>query len=123
MGVSPLFFCFKNKSPICASITGLISSVASGIFLFWAMEELLFFRDISKIFLSISFGLMCAILVLFIILVIFSIIKNIKCIKVGKIFCIILLIFCLISFIFMLIVCIITIKDYADEEKKYEGKF
>ena len=123
MGVSPLFFCFKNKSPICASITGLISSVVSGIFLFWAMEELLFFRDLPKTFLSISFALICVILVIFITLLVFSIIKNIKCIKVGKIFCIILLIFCLISFIFMLIVCIITIKDYADEEKKYEGKF
>ena len=123
MGISPLFCCFKDKSPICVSITGLTSALVSGVFLFWAMEKILFYRDAPKALLSISFAFICAILVIYIILLVFSIIKDTKCIKFGKILCIILFFLCLITFVFILIVFIMTIKDYANEEKNVEGKF
>ena len=123
MGCSPLFCCFKDKSPLCVSITGLISTIIPFAFLIWGLADIIFFKDSGKAFYILTFILICVCLVLFIIFIVISFLKGITCGKIGRVLCVVLLILIFIAFVFMIIAFIITLKDYVDLEKDVDEKF
>ena len=123
MGCSPLFCCFKNKSLLCASLTGLIASIISFAFLIWGLADIIFFKDSGKAFYILTFILICVCLVLFIIFIVFHFLKGTTCSNVGRVLSVVLLIIVFIAFVFMIIAFIIILKDYVDIEKDFEGKF
>ena len=123
MGCSPLFCCFKDKSPLCVSITGLISTIIPFAFLIWGLADIIFFKDSGKAFYILTFILICVCLVLFIIFIVINFLKGITCSKIGRVLCVVLLILIFIALVFMIIAFIITLKDYVDLEKDVDGKF
>ena len=102
MGCSPLFCCFKDKSPLCVSITGLISTIIPFAFLIWGLADIIFFKDSGKAFYILTFILICVCLVLFIIFIVISFLKGITCGKIGRVLCVVLLILIFIAFVFMI---------------------
>ena len=123
MGCSPLFCCFRDKSAICASITGLIFTLIPFVLLIWAIAELVFIKDSGEAMYILAFIVICLILVLFIVLIIISCIRNITCAKIGRVLSVIVLLLCFVAFVFMLIGWIIVLKDYVKIEKDSSGKF
>ena len=118
MGVSPLFCCFRNQSPLCVALTGLITNVVIFAFLCWPADKLVFFRTGLEAVFWIGFVLILLCLICFIIITIFLFLRQSPSYKtlsnVAKIMCLAILIMCFIAWVFILTAFIGGLKDYVD---------
>ena len=113
MGCSPLFCCFKNQSPICIAIIGLIASIISmGMFI--VIIVLLYFNNNAiKIFYIICFGFICHIMIRFIFLIVLLCLKNNSYSIIGKIICIVTIGLGVLGFVIFLVVWAINLRNTA----------
>ena len=118
--------CTENQSPNCLSITGIISSILTLVFLIWGVVKVYFEKKAFEILYTIACVLLGLSILLFIVITIFINLKKDKgkkCLYInGKIFCIIIIIISIIAQIFILIAFIKVIKDYIDIEKILPGR-
>ena len=118
MGVAPLFCCFKNQSPLCVALTGLITNVVIFAFLCWPADKLMFARKGIEAVFWIGFVLVLLCLICFIIITIFLFLRQSPSYKtlssVAKIICLVILGMCFVAWVFILTTFIGSLKDYVD---------